>query len=177
MIEYIGKMLDNIPEYMKDESATPASHHLFDIEEDSNKLSQADADLFHHFVSQLLYLSNKARPDIQLALSFLRTIVRGSDTDDYKKIARVMKYIQGTIGLPLIFSIDKSENIKWYVDASFLLHKDMRSHTGGFMNMRTGGSYVQSSKQKLNTKSSTEVKIVGVDDVLTQVIWNRYFLK
>ena len=28
-------------------------------------------------------------------------------------------------------------------------------------------------KQKLNTKSSTEAKIVGVDDLLNQVIWNR----
>ena len=31
MIEYIGKMLDNIPEYMKGESSTHAAHHLFDI--------------------------------------------------------------------------------------------------------------------------------------------------
>ena len=53
----------------------------------------------------------------------------------------------------------------------------MRSHTVGLMAMGTGGSYVQSSKQKLNTKSSTEAKLVGVDDVLTQVIWTRYFLK
>ena len=103
--------------------------------------------------------------------------MRGPDTDDYKKLARVMKYIQGTIGLPLILSIDKSGNIKWYVDASFAVHKDMRSHTGGFMTMGTGGAYVQSSKQKLNTKSSTEAELVGVDDVLTQVIWTRYFLK
>ena len=88
-----------------------------------------------------------------------------------------MKYIQGTIGLPLILSIYKSGNIKWYVDASFVVHKDMRSHTGGFMSMGTGGVYVQYSKQNLNTKSSTGAKIVGVDDVLTQVIWTRYFLK
>ena len=47
----------------------------------------------------------------------------------------------------------------------------MRSHTGGFMIMGTGEAYVQSSKQKLNTKSSTEAELVGVDDVLTQVIW------
>ena len=47
----------------------------------------------------------------------------------------------------------------------------MGSHTGGFMTMGTRGDYVQSSKQKLNTKSSTEAKLVGVDDVLTQVIW------
>ena len=68
--------------------------------------------------------------------------MRGPDTDDYKKLVRVMKYIQGTIDLPLILSIDKSGNIKWYVDASFAVHKDMRSHTGGFMTMETGGSYV-----------------------------------
>ena len=48
----------------------------------------------------------------------------------------------GTIGLPLIFAINKSVNIKWYVDSAFAVHKDMRSHTGGFMTMRTGGAYV-----------------------------------
>ena len=94
----------------------------------------------------------------------------GTDTDDYKNLARLMKYIQGTIGLSLILSIDKSGNIKWYVDASFAVHKDMRSHTGGFITMLTGGDYVQSIKQKLNTKISTEAEIFGVDDVLTQVI-------
>ena len=53
----------------------------------------------------------------------------------------------------------------------------MRSHNGGFKTMGTGGAYVQSSKKKLNTKSSTEAEIVGVDDVMNQVIWTRYFLK
>ena len=95
------------------------------------------------------------------------------DTDDYKKLVRVMKYIQGTIGLTLILSIDKSGNIKWYVDASFAVHKDMRSHTGGFMTLVKGGAYVQPRKQKLNTKSSTEADLVGVDDILTQVMWTR----
>ena len=66
-----------------------------------------------------------------------------------------MEYIQGTIGLPLILSIYKSGKIKWYVDEAFAVHKDMRSHTGGFMTIVTGGAYVKSSKQNLNTKSST----------------------
>ena len=81
-----------------------------------------------------------------------------------------MKYIQGTIGLTLILSIDKSGNIKWYVDAAFLVHKDMRSHTGGFMTMGKGGTYVQSSKQNINTNSSTDASLFIVDDVLTQII-------
>ena len=98
-------MLDDIPEDMKGKSATPAAHHLFDILQDETKLSQADTDLFHHFVAQLLYLSKRARPDIQLSVSFLCTRVGGPDTDDYKKLARVMKYLQGTVGLPLIFQL------------------------------------------------------------------------
>ena len=43
--------------------------------------------------------------------------------------------------------------------------------------MVTGGEYMQYRKQKLNTKSSTDANLVGVDDVLAQVIWTRYFLK
>ena len=66
---------------------------------------------------------------------------------------------------------------KGYVDAAFEVHKDTRSHTGGFMTMVTGGDYAQSRKQNLKTKSSTEAEVFGVDDVLTQVILTRYFLK
>ena len=89
----------------------------------------------------------------------------------------MMQYIQGTIGLPLILSIDKSGNIKLYIDAAFAVHNNMRSHTCGFMTMVTGGAYVHSRKQKLNTNSSTEAKLVGVYDEMTQAIWTRYFLK
>ena len=99
------------------------------------------------------------------------------DNDYYKNLTRMTKYIQGTIGLPLILSIDKSGNINWYIDAEFMVHTDMRSHTGGLITIGTGRAYVQSRKQKLNTKNSTEASIVAVDDVLTQVIWIHYFLK
>ena len=155
---------------MKGESASPAAHHLFEISEDATKLSQVDKDLFHHLVAQLLYLSERARPDIQIAVSFLCTRVRGPNTDDYKNLVKVMKYIHVTISLPLILYIQNPGNIKWYVDAAFVVHTDIRSHTGGFMTMGTGGFYVQYSKQKLNTKSSNEAEPVGVDDVLNQVI-------
>ena len=57
------------------------------------------------------------------------------------------------------------------------MHKDRRSHTGDLMTMETGGSYVQSSKQKLNTNSWTDTELVRVDNVLNQVIWTWYFLK
>ena len=88
-----------------------------------------------------------------------------------------MNYIQGTIVLPLTLSIDKPANIKWYIDAEFAVHKDMKSQTCGFVTMGTEGAYVQYRKQKLNTNTSTGSNPVGVDDALTQVILTRYLLK
>ena len=85
----------------------------------------------------MLYLSKRAHPCIQLSLYFLCTRVRGTGTCDCNNPARVMKYIQGTIGLPLIISTNESGNIKWYVDAVFAVHKYMRIHTGGFVTMGT----------------------------------------
>ena len=93
IVDYIENILDDIPEDMKGESATPVAHHLFDIAEDATKLSRTNVDIFHHFVVQILYLSKRACLDIHLAVSLLCTRVREPDNDDYNKLARLMKYI------------------------------------------------------------------------------------
>ena len=64
-----------------------------------------------------------------------------------------------------------------WVDASYAVHADMRSHTGGMMTLGNGAAYCTSHKQKLNTRSSTESELVAVNDVLGQVLWTRYFLE
>jgi hypothetical protein len=53
----------------------------------------------------------------------------------------------------------------------------MRSHTGGVMSLGKGAVYSASTRQKLNTRSSTEAELVGIDDVMAQVLWTRYFLE
>lgn len=53
----------------------------------------------------------------------------------------------------------------------------MRSHTGGILTLGKGAIYGTSTCQKLNTKSSTEAELVGVADVLPQILWTRYFLE
>jgi hypothetical protein len=40
----------------------------------------------------------------------------------------------------------------------------------------SGPIFVKSSKQKLNSKSSTEAELIAVSDVLSQVIWTRDFV-
>jgi hypothetical protein len=99
MFDYIANMLEALPEVMKGESATPAGEHLFNIDEDNpTLLGEDDATMFHHNTAKLLFLSKRARPDIQLAVAVLCTIVQHPDTDDNKKLGRLMKYLEGTIG-------------------------------------------------------------------------------
>ena len=43
--------------------------------------------------------------------------------------------------------------------------------------MEQGALYSASRKQKLNTKSSTKAELVGVDDLMPQILWMRYFLE
>jgi hypothetical protein len=52
----------------------------------------------------------------------------------------------------------------------------MKGHTGGTMSLGKGSIYSTSGKQKLVTRSSTECEIVGVHDVLPQLLWTGYFL-
>ena len=56
------------------------------------------------------------------------------------------------------------------MDASFGTQKDMRSHTGGTIPLGKGLMYSILRMQQLNTKSSTEAELVGVDNVMPQIV-------
>jgi hypothetical protein len=53
----------------------------------------------------------------------------------------------------------------------------MRGHAGGGLSMGLGYPISQSGKQKLNTRSSTELELVAVDDMMPTVLWARQFLE
>ena len=89
----------------------------------------------------------------------------------------MMIYIRGTRTLPLILSANGSGILKWWVDASFAIHPKMQGHSGGGLYLGRGFPIVISTKQKLNTRSSTETELVGADDFMPAIFWTRYFLK
>jgi hypothetical protein len=88
-----------------------------------------------------------------------------------------MKYLRGPLQMPLILEANNTHIIKWWMDTSFTVHPDMKSHTGTAMTMGKGAVNGMSLKQRMNTKSSTESELVGVNDIMPQMPWTRYFLK
>jgi hypothetical protein len=79
--------------------------------------------------------------------------------------------------MPLILSANGSDILKWWVDASFAVHPNMHGHLGVGLSLGRGFPIVSSSKQELNTRSSTETDIVGADDFMPAICWTRYFMK
>jgi hypothetical protein len=88
-----------------------------------------------------------------------------------------MRYLRDTADMPLTLRADSLSKIRWWVDASYGVHPDCRSHTGATMSLGSGSVFSKSTKQKLNTRSSTEAELVGVNDAMSMILWTRLFLE
>ncbi len=99
------------------------------------KLSEEGATAFHNLVAKTLCVSKRARPDVSTAIAFLTTRVRAPDVDDWRKLSHLIEYLRVDRHRSLILSTDGSGVLMWYVNASFSVHPNMRSHTGGVFTM------------------------------------------
>jgi hypothetical protein len=156
-------------------SAAPDS--LFKVDENCEKLKQDNAVEFHNLVANTLYSTKRANPDTCTAIAFLTRKVRSPGKDNWNKLVHLMIYIRCTRTMPLIMSANGSVILRWWVDASFVVHPNVREHSGGGLSLGRGFPIVSSTKQKLNTRSSTETDIVGTDDFMPAICWTRYFMK
>jgi hypothetical protein len=112
MIDYIKMILHDAPKEMRGSAATPTANHLFQVNMvNPIPLEKDKADIYVHIVMQLLYLSQRARPDICTAVSFLCGRLTDPNQDDYKKLARVLKYLDSTVQMPLVLAANDSGKI------------------------------------------------------------------
>ena len=66
--------------------------------------------------------------------------------------------------------------LKWYVYASYAVHPNMRGQTGGGLTLGRGFPIVNFTKQKLNTHSLTESKLVRVHKLMPMILWTSNIL-
>ena len=150
MIKYVQYMIKDFPKPITKTHATPASEKLFSTHQ-SPELDSKRKDSFHHFVARALFVAKRARPDIQATIAFLCTRIQKPTEEDWYKLIRMMKYLHGTQHYCLILRADNLSVVKWYADAAFAVHQDMKSHSGIMMTMGKGAVVSSSRKQKLNT--------------------------
>jgi uncharacterized protein with FMN-binding domain len=89
-----------------------------------------------------------------------------------KEIDQVLQYINQSKYQSLEFNT-RNLLINVYVDASYAVHRDAKSHSGVLIQIGDNGGtiFVSSKKQKVVTLSSTESELVAVHDGLFRALW------
>ena len=94
--------------------------------------------------------------------------MKDPDIHDCGKLIRVLKFLSKTIGDNSVIGADKLYEVLTYVDSSYATHDGMGGHNGGFMTL---------SKQKLNTKISTDSKVFEAINYIPFSIWLAMYME
>jgi hypothetical protein len=114
---------------------------------------------------------------MQMAVSFLTTGVQSLDGDDWEKLKRILKYLNGTRNLKLTLCTDQTQYaVHWYVDGSHQIHEDCRGRVSSLATFGKGAVSSSSKKMKCNT-NSMETELIFLADKLTDSIWMHYFVE
>ena len=177
MKEYIEEILQefSIPENHK--SQTSWNDLLFKVNENSPQLNLQQQKLFHRIVMKGMFLMERGRPDIGPGVSFLSTRVTEPNYVDWKKLTKIISFLKNTKNDLLALYADDTQSVHWYIDASYATHTDLKSHTGACMTLGKGILINYSTKQKVNSQSSTEAELNGVDDKISKILWVSKFIK
>lgn len=141
-------------------------------EVNSELLNEKEKKTYLSLLMKLAYLAKRTRPDILFTVSYLATKSSCPTGYDMQGLIRVLSYLASTKDQKLTLQ-PSSLLIHVYVDASFAIHADAKSHTGVIMSMGYHCCPVdfQSTKQVLTTRSSTEAELVALDSAVTSTLW------
>ena len=157
--------------------ATPAADNLFEVREGVPVADEASAKFFRSFVAKILYVAKRVKPECLTAVSFLSTRVNCCDTDDLTKLDRLLGYVLASRDRGIVLRVGGSVEVKGYIDASYGVHRDARSHTGAVIVIGDAGPiWSKSAIKKSNTKSSAEAELMALSDTAGQVIHIRNFI-
>jgi hypothetical protein len=131
----------------------PGKKNLFPSSLGSPLLSEVEKGSFHMVVAKLLYLFRRARPDIIIAVGFLCTRVQAPTEEDRTKLKQLLGYLLKTKKRILILQPLQSFKVVAYVDDSFVIHNDGKSHTGIIIFISGVAVFCASWKQKCVSKS------------------------
>jgi hypothetical protein len=173
--DFLKKLLNSLPESLSTgKKNTAAPEYLFKTTDESCLLDNKRKDLFHTITAKTLWLSQRSRTDVQLAVGFCCTRIQDPTEHDWKKLNHLMQYLRATRFIPLIIMSD-GVNTVIYIDGAHAVHSNCRGHSGLYVTQGKGAMINVSKKLGLVTNSSTETEIVATGERMPKCTWFRYF--
>ena len=97
MKKQIGKVIDWDGDNIPPKATTSATSKIFNIDKEAKLLSNEQTEIFYSVVITLLYISKRARPDIEPTIAYLCTRVPEPKYGDWGKLQRVLSFLKWTI--------------------------------------------------------------------------------
>jgi Reverse transcriptase (RNA-dependent DNA polymerase) len=130
-------------------------------------------------VGCLQYLATASRPDIANAVRIQGKYVADPTEEDWKAVKRIMRYLQGTKQLGLVFHAKASvpRALRAYSDADWAGDTETRRSTTAYI-LTLSGCVIswQSRQQKSVALSTTEAEYMAACAASQEVVYMRRFL-
>ena len=174
--QHIDEAIEGLGEEVNGTAVNPAKSKLFFIDNESPKLTNDKKEIFST-TAKVLWISQRSRPDLDTAVSFLCTRVKEPTQKDWKKLCRVICFLKATKNDKRIIGMDDLWSLRTWIDGSYAVCSNMRGYTGGRISLGGGLMHAKASKQKLNLKSSTETEVIAVSKYVPYKIWLINFME
>jgi hypothetical protein len=114
---FLKKLLNSLPiSISTGKKNTAAPEYLFKTTDESGAIDSVRKELFHTITAKTLWLSQRSRTDVQLAVGFCCTRIQEPNEHDWKKLTHLMQYLRATRFIPLIIMSDGMNTITILMD-------------------------------------------------------------
>ncbi|KAL1204410.1 Retrovirus-related Pol polyprotein from transposon TNT 1-94 [Cardamine amara subsp. amara] len=128
-------------------------------------------------VGSLMYAQVCTRPDLSFIIGMLGRYLSNPGIDHWKAAKRVMRYLQKTQNLMLVYRRGNQLEITGYSDSDYDGCLDSRRSTLGYVFMLAEGAISwQSAKKNLVTSSTMEAEYIACQQASNQAIWLQNFV-
>ena len=112
---------------------------------------------YAHIIGSLIHLMNFSRPDIEYAVCRLSRYTHNPNNDHWSALARLMKYLRGTMNYGILFS-GFPAMLEGYNDANWIYDSDEIKSTRSYVFTLKGGVVAwKSSKQIVKPEKKIEL--------------------
>ena len=161
---YIESVIEKFSMQDSNRSKTPAENNLKLIKATEDE-QLVEETLYRSLVGSLLYKAKQTRPDIVWIVNVLSRFMDKLANSHWLAGKRVLRYLQATKSLKLVYPWDSDFNVTGESDADWSGdHDDRRSTTEYFFKLGFSGGTVswQTKKQQTVTLSSCEAEYQGL---------------
>ncbi|XP_042909028.1 uncharacterized protein [Parasteatoda tepidariorum] len=131
---------------------------------------------YQELIGELLYLSNRTRPDLAFVMSYLSQFYHKPEKRHFNLAKRVLKYLNGTKDKKLFFS-NKSGLLNAHADSSWGNAENGKSFSGEIVMLGDSLILWKSNKQKTVALSTCETELVSLGGVCRELMWILILLK